>query len=54
MIDLIEGLAIAFSLLLLFGLVTSFIFIMWAIGRKERLALEQIEQQSAAEESHDG
>jgi hypothetical protein len=39
--DLIEGMAIAFSFLMIFGIVSSFIVFMWFIGRKERMVIEE-------------
>ena len=49
--DVIEGMAIAFSLLLIFGTITSFVLFMWYIGRKERMVLEEYGKRITDEET---
>ena len=40
----IEGMAIGFSLLFIFAIITSFVLFMWFIGRKERMILKEYGQ----------
>jgi len=49
MYDVIEGMAIAFSLFLIFGVIASFIVFTWVIGRKEREIFEEYENNKGAE-----
>ena len=47
--DVIEGLAIAFSLFMIFGVILSFVVIMWVIGRKERKVIEDYTKNRGAD-----
>jgi len=51
--DLVEGMAIAFSLLMILGVVGSFIGFMWIIGRKEKAVLEAYDLLEQEEQNYE-
>ena len=47
--DVIEGMVIAFSLFMVFGIIISFVAVMWVIGRKERKVIEEYKANRGAD-----